>query len=270
MAIDFDALRRKLGQLSGNNSRRNVMWRPQEGETSTVRLISFPDNDGQPFAERWFYYGIGANRGLLTLHQFGKPDPFQELINKLRDDGSKESYELAKKLYPKMRSYALVLVRGEEDKGVRIWSFGKTVYQELLNIMLDEDFGDITDPLEGFDIKVECTKQPGRKWAMTSVRARPRSTPLSEDKKQIKQWMDNLPNLDDLYSPKSYDELEKIINEWLDAGAPDEETARSMQQNEQRSPAPAQQSNSDTSTASNASSTKYKDLDDAFNDLANF
>ena len=82
--------------------------------------------------------------------------------------------------------------------------------------------------------------------------------------------MDNLPNLDDLYSPKSYDELEKIINEWLDAGAPDEDTARSMQQNEQRSPAPAQQSNSDTSTASNASSTKYKDLDDAFNDLANF
>ena len=263
MAIDFDALRRKLGQLSGNNSRRNVMWRPQEGETSTVRLISFPDNDGQPFAERWFYYGIGANRGLLTPHQFGDPDPFQELINKLRDDGSKESYELAKKLYPKMRSYAYVVVRGEEDKGPRIWSFGKTVYQDLLNIMLDEDFGDITDPLEGFDIKVECTKQPGRKWANTSVRARPRSTPLSEDKSQIKQWMDNLPSLDDMFTCKSYEELEKIINEWLDAGAPDEDTARAAQTSTgEASPPPPKDSGS--------SGKKYKDLDDAFNDLQNF
>jgi hypothetical protein len=43
-----------------------------------------------------------------------------------------------------------------------------------------------------------------------------------------------------------------------------------MQQNEQRSSAPAQQSNSDAPNASSASSTKYKDLDDAFNDLANF
>ena len=34
MAINFDALRKKLGQLSGNNSRRNTMWRPQEGEES--------------------------------------------------------------------------------------------------------------------------------------------------------------------------------------------------------------------------------------------
>ena len=32
MAIDLDAIRKKLSQLSGNNSKRNTMWRPQEGE----------------------------------------------------------------------------------------------------------------------------------------------------------------------------------------------------------------------------------------------
>ena len=46
MAIDLDAIRRKLNQLSGTNSRRNVMWRPTEGEEATVRLLSFQDNDG--------------------------------------------------------------------------------------------------------------------------------------------------------------------------------------------------------------------------------
>ena len=36
MAIDFEALRKKLGQLSGTNSRRNMLWRPQEGEEATA------------------------------------------------------------------------------------------------------------------------------------------------------------------------------------------------------------------------------------------
>ena len=59
MAIDLDAIRRRLNQLSGTNSRRDTMWRPTEGEEATVRLLSFQDNDGQPFKERWFYYNIG-------------------------------------------------------------------------------------------------------------------------------------------------------------------------------------------------------------------
>ena len=104
MAVDFEAIRRKLDQLNGNKGRSSKTWRPQEGEEYSVRLLSFADNDGQPFKEMWFYYNIGNNRGLLAPHQFGKPDPFQELITKLRDEGTKESYELCKKLYPKMRT----------------------------------------------------------------------------------------------------------------------------------------------------------------------
>ena len=266
MAIDFDAIRKKLNQLNGNNSRRNMMWRPEEGETASVRLISFPDNDGQPFKERWFYYNVGNNPGLLSPHQFGESDPVQELINKLRADNSatqKDSYELAKKLYPKMRSYALVVVRGEEEKGVRLWAFGKTVDSDLLNIMLDEDYGDITDPLEGRDVKVECVKQPGRKWALTSVRPRPKSTPLSEDSAKAKEWLDNAPDLDEMYSCKSYSELEKIINDWLSDGAPTEDTFGSA--NNKPSPTPSSES-----ASVSIPSTKYKDLDDAFSDLKNF
>ena len=84
MAIDFDAIRKKLSQLSGTNNKRSMMWRPTEGEDATVRLLSFQDNDGQPFQERWFYYNIGNNPGLLAPYQFGENDPVQELITRLR------------------------------------------------------------------------------------------------------------------------------------------------------------------------------------------
>jgi len=256
MAIDFDAIRKKLDRLSGNSKNRSLTWRPTEGEEHTVRLLSFPDNDGQPFRELWFYYNIGKERGLLSPHQFGNPDPIQELINKLREDGSKESYELAKKLYPKMRTYAPVIVRGEEDRGVQIWGFGKMVYQGLLGLMLDEDYGDITDPTEGRDIKVVCSKQPGKKWAMTEVRPRGKQSPLSADATQATEWISSIPNLDDIYDCKSYDELSKIVNDWLSEG--DEESEDEVS---------SSSSSNTTSTADSKNSSGYKNLDDAFADL---
>jgi len=258
MAIDFDAIRRKLNKLSGQNSRQNTTWRPQEGEEHTVRLLSFPDNDGQPFKERWFYYNIGNNPGLLAPYQFGNPDPIQELITKLRDDGSKESYELAKKLYPKMRCYAPVIVRGEEDKGVRIWAFGKTVYQSLLNIMLDEDYGDITDAEDGRDVKVVCTKAPGRQWATTEVRPRGKQSPLSDNADTVKQYTSSIPSLDDMYTCKTYEELEKIVNDWLN----DDDTDSSDGTAKFGS---SEKTQTTTSTASGQN--KYKSLDEAFADL---
>ena len=265
MAIDLDAIRNKLNQLSGQNSKRNTTWRPQEGEESNVRILSFPDNDGQPFQERWFYYNIGNNPGLLAPYQFSKPDPIQELITKLRDDGSKESYELAKKLYPKMRCYAPVVVRGEEDRGTRIWAFGKTVYQSLLNIMLDEDYGDITDPKTGRDVKVVCTKPPGRMWATTEVRPRGKQSPLNEDASKAKEWMDNIPGLDDMFSLKSYEELEKLVTDWLngDTESSDDHTSRGGSSDS--SPQPTSQATAAEVTS--RSSAKYKSLDEAFADL---
>ena len=258
MAIDLDAIRKKLGQLSGNTSKRNTMWRPQEGEEHTVRLLSFQDNDGQPFKERYFYYNIGNNPGLLAPYQFQQPDPIQELITKLRDDGSKESYELAKKLYPKMRTYAPVVVRGEEDKGVRLWAFGKTVYQSLLNIMLDEDYGDITDASDGRDIKVVCNKPPGRMWAMTEVRPRGKGTALSNDEQQAADWIRSIPDLDDMYTCKTYEELEKIVNDWLNGDDTNDDDVGTPRGGDGTA-APA--------VSTGDASSNYKSLDDAFADL---
>ncbi len=257
MAIDLAAIRKKLGQLNGQNSKKNAMWRPEEGSETTIRLLAYPNNDGQPFKELMFYYNIGNNPGLLAPYQFDKPDPIQELITKLRYEGTKESYELAKKLYPKMRCYAPVIVRGEEEKGVRLWAFGKTVYQTLLNYMLDEDYGDITDPIEGRDVRVSCTKNPGQQWATTDVRPRGKDSPLSEDSLQSKKWLDNIPDVNDLFELKSYEDLEKIINTWLDDD--EEEEKPSFRGGS------SQKSSNDDSP--DAISGKYKDLDDAFADL---
>ena len=41
-----------------------------------------------------------------------------------------------------------------EDEGVKLWQFGKEVYQEFLNMAADDEIGDFTDIGQGRDIKL--------------------------------------------------------------------------------------------------------------------
>ena len=265
MALDFDAIKRKLDKLSGNATNRNVMWKPEEGQDCKIRLLSFQDNDGQPFKELMFYYNIPGQRGLLAPSQFGKRDPIQELIDKLRGEGTKESYEMAKKLYPKMRVYAPVVVRGEESEGVRIWSFGKLVYQSLLSLMMDEDYGDITDLETGTDLKLKCSKAPGQQWAKTEVLPVRKSSSLSKDSSQVKEWVGSIPDVTEIFRLKSYDELSAIVNNWLNG-----DENESSEGSEWSTNSNTTNDTNDTSGTSDEKNDKsYSSLDDAFSDLMN-
>lgn len=214
MSINLDAIRAKVSQLSGlSKGRKDVLWKAEPGEY-VVRLLPWKNNDGQPFKERWFYYNIGSS-SILAPNQFGKNDPIQELINKLHASGKKDDKELAKKLYPKMRAFAPVIVRGQEEKGVMLWSMSKGVYARLLEFFLDSDIGDITDPNAGFDLKVKIVKQPGKMYADTVVDPARKQSKLIESDEKITNLLNNVPDIDELYKLKNYEEIKKQLESWL-------------------------------------------------------
>lgn len=214
MSINLDAIRAKVSQLSGlSKGRKDVLWKSEPGEY-TVRLLPWKNNDGQPFKERWFYYNIGQG-SILAPNQFGKNDPIQELINKLHASGKKDDKELAKKLYPKMRAFAPVIVRGQEEKGVMLWSMSKGVYARLLEFFLDSDIGDITDPSEGFDLKVKIIKQPGKMYADTVVDPARKQSKLAESEDKTTSLLNSVPDIDELYKLKSYEDIKKQLESWL-------------------------------------------------------
>ncbi len=209
--FDLDAIKRKLAQLSGKGG-KSVLWKPKEGE-HVIRLISIPNDSGMPFIERWFYY-LGMNT-IVSPFQFGKPDPIKELIDQCWASNDRET---AKTLSAKRRTYAAVVVRGEEDKGVQLWGFGVKVYQQLLNIFMDADYGDITDPDKGHDIKITLAKQQGQEYAqVASMMPKPKASKLSTDQKQLSAWldMDKLPSIDDAYPEKTYEQINSILKGFL-------------------------------------------------------
>lgn len=278
MAIDLDAIKKRVAELSGVKKTSSIqMWKPEIGE-HRIRCLPWKNlPDGQPFAERWFYY-IGENTGILAPNQFGKPDPINDLIRKLYSSGKPEDRLLAKKLAPKMRCYAPVIVRGQEDKGVMVWSFGKIVYQRMLGFFLDEEVGDILSPSEGFDLKVTISKAPGKQFNDTMVDPARRPSKLHDDSSISQKWIETVPNIDDMYRLKSTQEIETILNNWLNGGSqePSQEggTTRGATPTDELETLVSEVKGSEktdkkSTVTSKKSETKKQSLDDAFADLMN-
>jgi hypothetical protein len=124
---------------------------------------------------------------------------------------------LAKKLEPKLRIFAPVIVRNEEDKGVRLWEFGKEMYLELLSMAEDEDIGDYTDVMDGRDFIVDTVgpEVTGTKFNKSSIRVRTKTTSLSENNDQIKTWLAEQPDVMSLYKKYEFEEMKKTLQEWL-------------------------------------------------------
>jgi hypothetical protein len=178
-------------------------------------------NKQNPFKEVYMHYGIN-NRTMISLSNFNEKDPIVEFAQGLRKSSERDNWQLAKKLEPKMRVFAPVIVRGEEDKGVRLWEFGKQVYMDLLSIAEDEDVGDYSDPITGRDITVETAgkETTGLMYNTSTVRVRTKSTPLSDDADKVKLWLETQPDPLGQFKRYSYDEMKEALLKHLN---PEEE-----------------------------------------------
>jgi hypothetical protein len=221
--MDINSIRKRLNQLQTTSNRTSNLWKPQPGK-QIIRVLPYKHNKDNPFIELFFHFGLNSKTYLSPI-TFGRPDPIEEFAQKLKTSGNREEYQMARKLEAKMRTFAPVIVRGEEGQGVRFWGFGKTVYQELLSVIADPDYGDITDPVNGRDVSVEfkTAEETGASFPKTTIRVKPNQTPITEDKAQLEGILDNQKDITELYQELSYEELTDVLNEWLNPEQSEEE-----------------------------------------------
>ena len=221
--MDLNAIKSRLSQLQTSNNRTSNLWKPQPGN-QIVRIVPYKFNKDNPFIELYFHYDLGGKNYLSPI-SFGRPDPIEEFAQKLKSTGSKDDYRLGRKVEAKMRTYAPVVVRGEENQGVKFWGFGKTVYQELLSIIADPDYGDITDPVNGRDVAVvfKTAEETGKSFPSTSIRVKPNQTPITEDASLLETLTENQKNITEIYQEQSYEDLTQALNDYLNGGSTTEE-----------------------------------------------
>ena len=224
--MDINAIKSRLNQLQSTSSTANSFWKPPAGKTQ-IRITPYVENKDNPFVELFFHYSLVPNKTVLSPLSFGRPDPVQQFADKLKSTGDKDEWIQGKRIEPKMRTFVPVIVRGEESEGVKWWGFGKTVYQELLSIIADPDYSDISDSMTGRDIVVErqTAAEAGNQYGKTTIRVKPNQTALVEDMDLSKKLLTVQPNIVELYTEPDFDTLKGHLSTFLNPDGGTEETA---------------------------------------------
>jgi len=238
--MDLKSIKNKLNALQTSGQKKEkvdyskYLWKPKQEGKYQIRIVPSKLNKDNPFQEVFVHYGF-SKFPLYALTNWGEKDPIVEFTSQLRKTNDKENWKLAKKIEPKMRVFAPVIVRGEEDKGVRLWEFGKEIYMQLLGIADDEDYGDYTDINEGRDFTVEAVMGDigGRQGLKSSIRVKPKTSPLSPNKEDIKQWLSEQPNILELQRKVEFDKMKEILQNWLNPEDAVEETQVEEDENDE-------------------------------------
>ena len=218
--MDLNAIKQKLDSLNKQSnykkgSGKNLFWKPSVGK-QVVRVVPNKYNKDFPFTEMMFYYGIGQ-RVMASPKNWNEKDPIVEFTKQLRSTNDKENWRLAKKLDAKTRIFAPVVVRGEESEGVRLWQFGKEVYQEFLNMAADEEIGDYTDIAQGRDIKLTTVgpEVTGTPYNKTSIGPSLKTSPISKDKDEVNKFLEDQPDPMKIFKRYTFDEVKAALQEFL-------------------------------------------------------
>lgn len=219
MAIDFSKLKAKLDNLEGKNKTgkvgESIFWKPEAG-THAIRIL--PDPQGDPVKELHFHYNVDKGGVLCPKRNFGDKCPVCDFATALFREGTPSSQEQAKKLFVTQRFYAPAIIRGQEDRGPVLWSFPKTAYKAIIEAILDEDYGDVTDPKKGFDLKVTYVNKNfgrGDRVVFDALAPRPKPSVLSEDDATTTEWMSHNIDLYEIFERKTPDQVQKILDDYL-------------------------------------------------------
>lgn len=187
---------------------------PKEGITR-VRMKSPGDDQELGIEVIQFYLGqtVGS---IISPSTFDEPCPFMEKYQELKSSSDSDDKELAKQLVPK-RKFIIGGIVYADDKGKQIDYDGKDkaimiprgAYQDIIELFLDEDdAGDMTDPINGYDIKITRTGS-GKLDTTYSVRAC--------NKSKLDPKYRGTIDLEGMVRSqiKSYDELEDMLKKFL-------------------------------------------------------
>jgi hypothetical protein len=225
--MDLNLAKQKLAaaQNKGGQSRERIdytkiFFKPKAGKYQ-VRILPSTYDKAWPIREVQFHYGFSKGP-ILALSNWGEADPIADFAKNLRKSSDREDWQLAKKIEPKSRYFAAVIVRGEEHLGARLWEFGKLTNDQLLGIAADEDYGDYTDITDGRDFTIDAVEDviAGRKGIKCNLRIKPKTTPISEDAALVEKVLNEQPDILAINRRYTYEALKDILTKWLN---PEEE-----------------------------------------------
>ena len=215
-------MRKKLESLKTNgksDKKESPFFKPAAGDQD-VRFL--PSDDGDPFKEYHFHYNLGE-AFLCPKRNFNEKCSVCDYAFDLWKEGTDESKKMAKNIFARQRFFSNVIQRGNEALGPKPYGYGKETYEQLIETVLDPDYGDITDAEEGRDFKLnyKLAEKKGS-FPKTKLTVKPKQTPIAKSKKEIKEVLEKAKPISSFLVRKTTEEVKAALEAFLDDPFADE------------------------------------------------
>jgi len=209
MPTNLDKIRALRDKAAEEAARRSAKFYEFKKDRNILRVLPPWEGADEPFRVFGKHWNLGPEGKTMVFCPricFDKPCPICDNIDRTYkskpDDATKE---WLKSISASQRYFFNVIDMNDIDAGIQIAEFPKTVYVELLNIMVDGEvgYGDITGLEDGRDILIDKTgKGLSTRYA---VRAKHGASPVP-----FHIEPSDIPNLDMMVRNESYENLKLI------------------------------------------------------------
>lgn len=211
---DLSKLKEVYDDLSGQKSGFSF-WSAKEGE-NLIRVL--PGVKGKSFYRELHYHNklVDSQTNVLCPKlTLGGDCPICEFRDKLLATAKESDIDIIKLLKPYRRFYVNMVAVEDTSKGVMLYGMPMTVFRDMLSYFMDPDWGDLTDPENGYDVTIE---RRGTGLATKYfTRAKKKSTPVDNS------LLSHIIDLDELMHMKSYEELVDFLSALNSPGTNGEE-----------------------------------------------
>ena len=145
-----DMMKRLLDKVQTMDLGGRDFWSPKEGR-NVVRILPPMGTMGYFFVEVGKHYKQKQTCPRISSDG-GSPCPLCELNESMYASGEKE---LAAEFRASRAFWMNIVDRAGENRGPMIYTPGVTVFGAIVALVTDPDFGDIADPENGFDLKID-------------------------------------------------------------------------------------------------------------------
>ena len=216
-----ERLKKKKEELKAK-SQQGAIYFIKADTTIRVRILNMGEEEEFIKEVTQFYLGSDI-KGVISPDTFGEPCAINEGYDELKNSDEDDDRELASKFSPRNRYLAYcVFYKNEKGKEVdenlspKFLLLTSGVYQDILEKYLDEDeWGDMTDPKEGYDIKIARTGsgKNDTEYSVTPCKNTPTPkgfTGVYDLDEEVRKIM------------PSYDKTKEFINQYLGLDPDDE------------------------------------------------
>lgn len=182
-------------------------WRAKEG-TNHIRVLPPAEGANKWWHEWTLHWSVGPMRAVvpcLEVHGVeSKKCAICEEVARLRSSSSKEDQTLAEAMERQWRVIVNIVDLDAPNLGVQKLLTGTMIAGGLIDYDTDEDYGDIDDPQEGFNIRI--IRGPKGSQPLYTVKAARERSVLPD-----MSWLESLDDLSKAFRVYTYEEQKALL-----------------------------------------------------------